>query len=67
MRLWVTKEGGALLQAEAFGADGKLARRFSVKSGHSLGDGLWMLKQMRIEQMTAGTDKTPSYLELDQP
>jgi Outer membrane lipoprotein-sorting protein len=67
VKLWITKNNGALMQAEAFGHDGKLARRFKVISGQSLGDGLWMLKQMRIEQMTAGADKTPSYLEVEKP
>ncbi len=67
VKLWITKNGGALMQAEASGHDGKLARRFKVISGQSLGDGLWMLKQMRIEKMTAGADKTPSYLEMDKP
>jgi len=67
VKLWITKNGGALMQAEAYGHDGKLARRFKVVSGQSLGDGLWMLKQMRIEKMTAGADKTPSYLEMDKP
>lgn len=69
VKLWIAKNNGALLQAEAFGHDGKLARRFKVVSGQSLGDGLWMLKQMRIEQMAAGkgVDRTPSYLELEKP
>jgi hypothetical protein len=67
VKLWITKNGGALMQAEAYGHDGKLARRFKVISGQSLGEGLWMLKQMRIEQMTAGADKTPSYLVVEKP
>ncbi len=67
VKLWITKNNGALMQAEAFGGDGKLARRFKVISGQSLGDGLWMLKQMRIERMSAGADKTPSYLEVEKP
>ena len=67
VKLWIAKNNGALMQAEASGHDGKLARRFKVISGQSLGDGLWMLKQMRIEQMTAGADKTPSYLEIEKP
>ncbi|HYR59052.1 MAG TPA: outer membrane lipoprotein-sorting protein, partial [Chthoniobacteraceae bacterium] len=67
VKLWITKSGGALLQAEAYGHDGKLARRFKVISGQSLGEGLWILKEMRIEQMAPGkgTDRTPSYLEID--
>ncbi len=67
VKLWIAKNGGAMLQAEAYGHDGKLARRFKVISGQQLGDGLWILKQMRIEQMTAGADKTPSYLEIEKP
>lgn len=67
VKLWIAKNSGALLQAEAFGHDGKLARRFKVISGQSLGDGLWILKQMRIEQMAGGADKTPSYLEVEKP
>ena len=67
VKLWITATSGALLQAEAFGHDGKLARRFKVISGQSLGGGLWILKQMRIEQMAPGkgVDRTPSYLEID--
>lgn len=69
VKLWITKNGGALMQAEAYGHDGKLERRFKVISGQSLGDGLWILKQMRIEEMTPGkgTDRTPSYLEIEKP
>ena len=64
VKLWITKNGGALMQAEAYGHNGKLSRRFKVISGQSLGDGLWILKQMRIEQMAACADKKPSYLDV---
>ena len=67
VKLWIAKNNGALLQAEAYGHDGKLARRFKVISGQSLGDGAWILKEMRIEQMSAGKDRTPSYLEIEKP
>ena len=67
VKLWIAKTNGALLQAEAYGHDGKLARRFKVISGQSLGDGAWILKEMRIEQMNAGKDRTPSYLEIEKP
>jgi hypothetical protein len=71
VKLWIAKNNGALLQAEAMGADGRLARRFKVISGHSLGDGLWILKQMRIEAPTTiggrTQDRTPTYLEIDAP
>jgi hypothetical protein len=65
VRLWIGKDNGALLKAEAFGRDGKLARLFRVVSGQKLDDGLWILKSMRIESMTtARGDKTPTYLEI---
>ena len=65
VRLWIGKENGALLKAEAYGRDGKLARVFRVVSGQKLDDGLWILKSMRIESMTAkGGDRTPTYLEI---
>lgn len=69
VRLWIAKESGALMKAEAFGRDGKLARTFRVVSGQKLKDGLWILKSMRIESATprAGGDKTPSYLEINSP
>jgi len=65
VRLWIGKDNGALLKAEAFGRDGKLARLFRVVSGQKLDDGLWILKSMRIESTTtARGDKTPTYLEI---
>jgi len=71
VKLWIGKNSGALLQAEAHGADGRLARRFKVISGHSLGGGVWMLKQMRIEAPTTiggrTQDRTPTYIEVDAP
>ena len=48
MNLWVDKESGALLQAEAYDWQGKLIKRFEVISGQKL-EGKWYLKQMRIE------------------
>jgi outer membrane lipoprotein-sorting protein len=65
VRLWIGKENGALLKAEAYGRDGKLARIFRVVSGQKLDDGLWILKSMRIESMTSSRgDRTPTYLEI---
>ena len=45
--------------------DGKMIRRFMVVSAQKL-EGLWLLKQMRIEAMEAGKskEKTPTYLEI---
>lgn len=65
VRLWIGKENGALLKAEAYGRDGSLARVFRVVSGQKLDDGLWILKSMRIESMSGrGGDRTPTYLEI---
>jgi hypothetical protein len=63
--LWVDKESGALMQAEAFDRAGKFARRFKVISGQKI-DGAWYLKQMRIEApASGGKGKTPTYLEVE--
>lgn len=64
--LWISKKNGALMQAEAFDAHGKLSRKFKVISGQPAGDGLWILKQMRIESFGGRSqDRTPTYLEID--
>jgi hypothetical protein len=67
VRVWVAKDNGALLKCEAFGRDGKLARTFRVISGQKTAEGLWILKQMRIESANPrpGGDRKPSYLEID--
>ncbi len=63
--LWIEEHGGVLMQADAFDAAGKLVKRFKVISAQKL-EGMWLLKQMRIESMEAakGRDKTPTYLEI---
>lgn len=69
VKLWIAKENGALMQAEAFSPEGKLARRFKVISGQKTSDGLWILKQMRIETPAGNRsqDRTPTYLEIQKP
>ena len=47
-RVWIDKESGAILRIEGYDRKGVLVRRFEVISGQQI-DGLWMLKQMRIE------------------
>lgn len=63
--LWVDEASGSLLRVEGYGDDGKILRRFEVRSGQKI-DGGWMLKQMRIEHMVDGKprDKEPTYLEI---
>lgn len=66
--LWVEKEDGAMLRAEAFGWDGKAAKRFEVRSIQRF-EGGWLLKQMRIQALegTRSRDRTPTYLEIEKP
>jgi hypothetical protein len=63
--LWVDKESGALMRMEGYNQKGELVKRFEVVSAQKI-DGRWFLKQMRIEELEAGTDKVRSrtYLEI---
>lgn len=65
VNVWVDKESGALLQAEAYDWQGKQVKRFEVVSGQKI-EGKWYLKQMRIESLDPGTDHAHSrtYLEI---
>jgi Outer membrane lipoprotein-sorting protein len=64
--LWVGKNNGALMQAEAYDSNGKVIRRFKVISGQKTDQGLWILKEMRIESMAgSAADRAPTYLEID--
>ena len=63
--LWVDKESGALMRMEGYDGKGQLKKRFEVVSAQKI-EGRWFLKQMRIEEMEAGTNKVRlrSYLEI---
>lgn len=67
VKLWIAKNSGALMQAEAYNDAGKFVRRFKVISGQKTQDGLWILKEMRIEWVAPGgrSDRTPTYLNID--
>ena len=66
VQLWISKNGSALMQAEAYDSNGKVIRRFKVISGQKVDEGLWILKEMRIESMTgSAADRAPTYLEID--
>ncbi len=67
VKLWIAKNSGALMQAEAYNDAGKFVRRFKVISGQKTDEGLWILKEMRIEWVGAGqsVDRTPTYLEIE--
>ena len=67
VNLWVDKESGALLKAEAYNWDNpsKLVKRFQVNGGQKL-EGKWYLKEMRIENIDSetGKAKSRSYLNI---
>lgn len=66
--IWVDKASGALMRMDGYDWDGKVAKRFEVVSAQKI-DNRWFLKQMRVEEMKAGTNKVASrtYLEIKKP
>ena len=66
VRLWIAKDRGALIKAEGFDWQGKLAKRFEIISGQRVEEKT-IFKQIRIERINASTGKVVSrtYLELD--
>jgi len=64
-RVWIDKESGAILRIEGYDKQGLLLRRFEIVSAQKI-DGLWMLKQMRIESFAPGNPEplTRRYLEV---
>jgi hypothetical protein len=65
VRVWVAKQNGALLRAEAFDARGRVVKKFEVISGQKI-EGKWFLKQMRIERYDPASGQLASrtYLEI---
>lgn len=61
--LWVEKQSGAFLRADAFDWNLKLAKRFDVRSVQKE-EGVWLLKQMRIERFEDGRSRDKTYLEI---
>jgi len=66
VRIWVAKDRGAMLRAEAFDWKGRLVKRFEVVSGQRI-EGKTIFRQIRIERVDPETGKTASrtYLELN--
>jgi hypothetical protein len=66
VRVWVAKQSGALLRAEAFDTQSRLLKKFEVISGQRI-EGKWFQKQMRIERYDPDTGKLISrtYLEIN--
>ncbi|MBV8213038.1 MAG: outer membrane lipoprotein-sorting protein [Verrucomicrobia bacterium] len=65
VRVWVAKQSGALLRAEAFDGQSRLTKKFEVISGQKI-EGKWFLKQMRIERYdpASGALASRTYLEI---
>lgn len=62
--LWVEKKSGTLLRADSYDWNSEIAKRFEVRKVQQI-DGLWVLKQMKIQELSAaGRDRTPTYLEI---
>lgn len=55
-RIWIDQNSGAPLLMEGFNLQEKLLKRFEVISAQKI-DGLWTLKEMRIETFDPGTGK----------
>lgn len=63
-RVWIDKENGAILRIEGYDKKGLLLRRFEIVAVQKL-DGLWMLRQMRIESFTPGNSSPVSHRYLE--
>jgi hypothetical protein len=66
VRVWVQKDGPAVMKVEGYDSNGKMVKRFTVVSGQKI-EGRWFLKQMRIETFDPQTSKvkTRTYLEIN--
>ena len=66
VHIWIDQQSGALMQMEGYDWSGRVVKRFRVVSGQTI-DGVWTLKQMRVESFEPGTKKVRSrtYLEID--
>jgi Outer membrane lipoprotein-sorting protein len=66
VRIWVQKEGPAIMKVEGYDANGKKVKQFTVVSGQKI-EGRWFLKQMRIETFDPATAKVTkrTYLEIN--
>jgi hypothetical protein len=66
VRLWVQKDGPAIMKVDCYDSNGKLSKRFTVVSGQKI-EGRWFLKQMRIEEFdpVTGKRRALAYLEIN--
>ncbi|MCE9518777.1 MAG: outer membrane lipoprotein-sorting protein [Verrucomicrobia bacterium] len=66
--VWVAKNSGAMMQMEAYDAQGRKVKQFLVRKGQKY-QGAYILKQMRVETFDPATRKVTgiTYLEIDDP
>jgi hypothetical protein len=62
--VWVSQSNGAFLKSEAYGDDGSLLRRMTVRSLQSIGQGT-TLRQLRVESPSQKPNQSPTYLDVD--
>jgi hypothetical protein len=62
--VWVSQSNGAFLKSEAYGDDGALLRRMTVRSLQSIGQGT-TLRQLRVESPAQNPNQSPTYLDVD--
>ena len=62
--VWVSQSNGAFLKSEAYGEDGSLLRRMTVRSLQSIGQGT-TLKQLRVESPSQKPNQAPTYLDVE--
>ncbi len=66
--VWVAKNSGAMMQMEAYDAQGRKVKKFLVRKAQKY-QGAYILKQMRVETFDPATRKVTgiTYLEIDDP
>ncbi|MGC3990422.1 MAG: outer membrane lipoprotein-sorting protein [Chthoniobacteraceae bacterium] len=64
--VWIDEESGAMMEAQAYDAGGKLATAFKLIEPQMIG-GVWLPKKIRIQRMKDGEpmDGSPTYLIID--
>lgn len=68
VEVWVDQQSGGMMRLQGYDYDGKMIKRFQVRSGQRVGDA-WILRQMRVESFEPGSGRARSrtYLEIDPP
>lgn len=57
--VWVDQQSGGMMRLQGYDYDGKMIKRFQVRSGQRVGDA-WILRQMRVESFDPGSARARS-------